>query len=343
MWKFVIIFLVIISFGAFGFFYLSAHQELPKRGVSKETILSPFANLKDSVATGGKSVQNDYPLGDPIDILLLGIDRRSRDEFPYRTDIMILVSINPKDNRVTLASIPRDLWYDGQKINGLFALQGWPAMQDAVEKITGQRPERYILTDFHDFSWIVDAMGGVPVDVERTFTDTNFPNDITKGYETVTFSAGPENLTGERALIYARSRKGNNGEGSDWARMRRQHNILIGMLTAVQQPGSLFKPMVVEDAFKTVTAGKMDTNLQLSDAKYLWDFYKDKDLYTIKSLYLDTQYLYTPPAQDYGGAWTVVPNDGDYSTFKKDLSDALYGTETDSGTGTTAANQVSNQ
>lgn len=336
MWKFVVIFLVILSLGIFGFTFYNANTKMQEAGIKTESILSPFSKLTGSLSSDDKEAnkqtgENGRPLGDPINILLLGIDRRSKSEFSFRTDIMIMLSINPDQNRVTIASIPRDLWYNGQKLNGLYDTFGWEAMQTAMETITGQKPERFILTDFQDFSWIVDAMGGVPVSVDRSFTDTSFPNDITKGYETVTFAAGPEKLTGERALIYARSRKGDNGEGSDWARMRRQHKILVGMLDAVEQPGSLFKPMVVEEAFKSVTTNRMDTNLKLSDAKYLWDFYKDKDLYTISSLYLDYQYLYTPPAEDYGGAWTVVPNDGDYSTFKKDLSNQLFGTAPVSG------------
>jgi LCP family protein required for cell wall assembly len=324
MWKFVIAFLVIISLGTLGFVLYRTNIELNDAGIDTG-VTSPFSELAKEKEQN--NLEEKYPLGKPINIMLLGIDRRSRNELSYRTDIMILLSVNPETNRVTLASIPRDLWYQGQKINGLYINEGWPTFQVAIEEITGQKPERFILTDFKDFSWIVDAMGGVPVEVERTFTDTSFPVDETKEYQTVSFAAGPEVLTGERALIYARSRKGNNGEGSDWARMRRQHNILKGMLEAVQQPGSLFKPMVVEEAFKTVTTGRMDTNLQIADAKYLWDFYKDKDDYIINSLFLDYDYLYSPPLEQYGGAWTVVPTDGDYSTFKTDLYNKLYAIE----------------
>jgi len=324
MWKFIVIFLLVVSLGTLGFVVYKSNSDLQKAGVDTGVTLSAFSRNKEE-SSENEASDKSFPLGNPINVMLLGIDRRSRSELGYRTDIMILVTVNPETNNVVLSSLPRDLWYQGSKINGLFNAQGWEAMQDATEKVFGMRPERFVLTDFKDFSWIVDAMGGVPVDVDRTFTDSNYPVDATKGYQTVTFTQGSEVLTGDRALIYSRSRKGNNGEGSDWMRMRRQHKILIGMLDAVLQPKSLFNPMVVEKALKTVTQGRMDTNIQLSDAKYLWDFYKDKDDYTVHSLFLDYEYLYSPPAEQYGGAWTIVPKDGTYQTFQNKVQDRLLG------------------
>ncbi len=326
MWKFIVIFLLVISLGTLGFVLYKSNSDLQKAGIDTGVVLSPFSKSEAKDEPTDQFDEN-FPLGKPINIMLLGIDRRSKAEFGYRTDIMILVSINPDTNNVVLVSLPRDLWYQGSKINGLYNNSGWEAFQAATEEVVGLKPERFILTDFEDFSWIVDAMGGVPVEVDRTFTDTSYPVDATEEYQTVAFTQGQEVLTGDRALIYSRSRKGTNGEGSDWARMRRQHKILVGMLGAVLQPKSIFNPMVVEKALKTVTQGRMDTNIQLADAKYLWDFYKDKDKYTIHSLFLDSDYLYSPPAEDYGGAWTIVPIDGTYETFQGKVKNALLGIE----------------
>ncbi len=326
MWKIIIIFLLMTSLGTLGFVVVKTNNKLNQAGIDTGITLSPFSELKENEE---ELTDAGYPLGNPINIVLLGIDRRSRLELSYRTDIMILLSINPETNNVTLTSLPRDLWYDGQKLNGLYISSGWETFQIAIEQITGYVPERYILTDFKDFSWVVDATGGVPVDIDRSFTDSSYPIDETKGYQTVTFTQGSKTLTGERALVYARSRKGNNGEGSDWARMRRQHKILKGMLEAVMQPQSLFNPMVIEEAFKTITTNRMETNMQLADAKYLWDFYKDKDDYTIDSLYLDYEYLYSPPLSEYGGAWTIVPLEGNYDRFQTDLYNKLHGVTED--------------
>jgi len=324
MWKHIVLSALVISLVTLGFVAYQSNKKLQEVGIETGITISPFSKLAAD-QDKPETLAEQYPLGNPINILLLGIDRRSKLEYGYRTDIMIMVSINPITNNVVMTSIPRDLWYNGSKINGLFLSGGWEIVKRALGEVTGLEPERYILTDFEDFSWLVDAVGGVPVQVDRTFTDSSYPIDKTKEYQTVSFTAGPEQLTGERALKFARSRKGTNGEGSDWARMRRQHKILSGMLEAVLQPRSIFNPMVVETAFKTVTQGRMDTNLRLEDAVYLWDFYKDKNLYTTHSLFLDYEYLYSPPLEEYGGAWTIVPRDGTYQTFQTVVQNRLHG------------------
>ncbi len=291
-------------------------------------IISPFANklvaAVDELKTPIQPKPNsELANNDIINILLLGIDRRSREETAYRTDIMISLIVNKKTNKVAMVSVPRDLWYHSGRINAVYVAEDFIGMQDAFEKFTGIRPQKFVLTDFADFSWIVDSMGGVPVTVETSFTDTQYPVDATHGYQTINFIQGPTVLTGEKALIYARSRKGNNGEGSDWMRMKRQHLILKGMLQAVVQPQSLFNPMNVEKALTMVTTNKMDTNLQLDDAKYLWDFYKDKDKYEIQSFFLDGDYVFNPPMENYGGAWVLDEQPDGFTKFSKELSDYL--------------------
>lgn len=305
----------------------------------ENNLLSPIADkveqLKDS---GFKKYNTDLVDKDIINILLLGIDRRSKFETGFRTDIMILASLNKKTNKVTLISVPRDLWYGGGRINAYYMRYGFEGMQNAFEEITGMRPDRYVLTDFEDFSWIVDAMGGIPVDVEVTFTDSNYPVDATKGYQTVTFIKGPELMTGERALIFSRSRKGDNDNG-DWGRMKRQHLLLKGMVDAIVQPESFICKItqdqikddcalkinseVINEALSTVTTGKMDTNFKLGDLEYMWDFYKDRNLYEFKSIYMDYEYVFTPPMDQYGGAWVLAPIGGDYSKFQNDIVQAM--------------------
>ncbi len=323
MKNFVVFALVLIFTTTAGlFFYFKLSQK-----DTKEMLYPLVIKIIESIPDETKPKEQPKPASelanqDVINILLLGIDRRSRSE-GYRTDIMILLSINKKDKTVVLTSVPRDLWVQGARINALYLQQGWEGVQSAFNQITGQKPDRFILTDFADFTWLVNAMDGVPVTVENTFTDTEYPVDVTKTYQTVTFTAGPEKLTGTRALIFARSRHGNNGEGSDWMRMKRQHLILKGMLSAVLQPKSIFNPMVVENAFKTVTEGKVDTNLTLDDTKFLWDFYKDKDAYTYSSLFMNSDFVYNPPMSDYGGAWVLVPRDPSNLAFHQAVENLI--------------------
>ena len=311
---------LLVFFAVFmGVYYVVSATQSPTSVLSPKGSTEKLAKTKPS----DLATKSGLNASDKTTFLVLGIDRRSKGE-GYRTDIMILVTIDKVKNRAVLVSVPRDLWWKTGRINATYVQDGFEEMQRALEEITGLKPEKFILTDFADFSWIVDSMGGVPVEVETTFTDSQYPVDATHEYQTVSFTQGSEVLSGERALIFSRSRKGDNDSG-DWGRMKRQHLILKGMLKAVDQPSSIFKNMELGKAFDMVTKGRMDTNLTLSDASYLWDLHKDYEKYTISSLYLDYDYLFTPPMEEYGGAWVLAPIGDSYSNFKLAVQDELNG------------------
>lgn len=323
------------------------YEDFDARSQGKEPeIVSPLAKIaKESVFGGDKYKQEEkvpdteLATKDILNILLLGIDRRSKAELGFRTDIMVLVSVNKNENKVVMTSVPRDLWYDGGRINAVYNGYGWETTQDAFEEITGMRPDKYILTDFEDFSWLVDEMGGVEVNVETTFTDSLYPVDATKEYQTISFTQGPEKLTGERALIFSRSRKGDNDNG-DWGRMRRQHLILKSIVDEITDADSFLcnftdnqsltgqcdSYVTVDTITKSlsyVTTGRMNTNLNVMDLDYLWDFYKDKDSYAVESVFMDYEYVYSPPLSEYGGAWVLVPIGKDYASFHQTLKEKL--------------------
>jgi len=314
--------LVVIFFVITALFLVTT---INKQNISKSELLSPVIaseNKEENPNKGPVDAFSSKLKDKEINIALLGIDRRSKLESAYRTDTIIVLSINSTKNTVLLISIPRDLWTNGERINALYIVGGWENLKRSLDTITGLEIDNFILTDFEDFSWIVDSMGGVQVNVENTFVDSLYPVDITKTYQTVAFEQGTEIMDGERALIFARSRKGSNGEGSDWARMRRQHLLLKGMVESVLQPKSIFNPMNVEYAFNLVTTGRMDTNLTINDAYYLWDLYKDKDKYKYESLVLDSNYVYNPPMEQYGGAWVLAPLDPNYESFHEAIKTA---------------------
>src|SRR5258708_4289039 len=148
-------------------------------------LLTPLiVNVINSFPDNSKPVtpKSDLASNDVINILLLGIDRRSKQETGFRSDTMIMLSINKKDKIAVMTSVPRDLWVGNGRINALYASDGFDGIKNEFAKLTGQVADRYILSDFADFSWIVDAMDGVSVNVDRTFTDTQFPVDATFGY-----------------------------------------------------------------------------------------------------------------------------------------------------------------
>lgn len=297
-------------------------------GIFERHFISPLS--KEVVNQAIEDIKRDhfnFLAKEQKSIILLGIDRRSKAEATFRSDIMIQVIINPDTKKIIMLSVPRDLWVNSARINATYAQSGWDGIKAAFTAISGIAPENYILIDFQDFSWLIDALEGVTVNVENTFTDAQYPVDATLGYQTVTFKQGEEVLSGERALIFARSRHGNNGEGSDFMRMKRQHLILKSIFNSEIKPRKLFSSDNIKAAFETVTNHGIETNMSLEDAYYLWDIVKDRTDYTIQSVYLDSQFLYNPPMEDYGGAWVLIPKNNSYTEFNNYIKANLEATQ----------------
>jgi LCP family protein required for cell wall assembly len=213
-----------------------------------------------------------------VNVLLIGKDigkeRRSKGQTGYNTDTLILLTINPKKNKVLLTSFPRDIWQNNSKINGILVTQGMDSLLDAMSKISGQKVEKYISIDFDGIRWLVNQFNGVPVEVETSFTDNTFPDIFDTRTMTVSFSKGKQIMDGETALNFARSRKGDNGEGSDLKRAKRQHQILKGMVNAVEKEDSKFFPFKI-DEFYTEVIKNTETNISLEDAYYIFSSYKN--------------------------------------------------------------------
>lgn len=314
--KYIIISLILVSICTISylFFFRTENQPDNKTFIEKITQKEPEINSE---------LQKD----NTINILLIGKDigfeRKNKGQTGYNTDILILLSINPKENRAVLTSFPRDIWQNNAKINSILVTHGMDSLLDAMSKISGQKITKYIAIDFDGIRWLVDAFGGVPVEIKTTFTDNTFPNNTDSGVMTVNFNKGTEVMNGERALTFARSRKGNNGEGSDLMRAKRQHQILKGMTKAVENKNSQFFPFDIREFYNEVIL-YTKTNVSLEDAVYLFSFYKNLQKYDIQSLVLDDRYIYHPGiSSTYGGAWVFVAKDSNFQALHSDLENYL--------------------
>lgn len=282
----------------------------------------PINELKEGSVFNGK---------ERLNVLLIGKDtstiRRENGQGGFNTDVMILISVDTVSNKILFTSVPRDLWINGNKINALNILYGEDVLIDAFEKITGQKIDGTISIDFDGFIWLVDAFGGVPVNVQRSFSDSTFPTFDDSDITTVSFTEGVEKMNGLRALTFARSRKGTNGEGSDLMRAKRQHLILEGMANSLEQPGSIFSIDDIPGFYELITQ-HMETTLTLGDVYYLWDFYKDRESYTAESFVIGDEYVYHPgmyPESPYT-AWVFIPRDSDFNQLHTDMDAKLSGT-----------------
>lgn len=218
-----------------GLFMLSAQLE---EGVSDNTerALSSRGNL----LTGSN-------------ILVIGSDARtgkSIDESqdgPSRADSIMVV--HAALGGVRKLSIPRDSFaqipgHSGQKINAAYSLGGAALTVETVESFLGNGMEinHVIEVDFEDFPALIDALGGITVDVEKRICSPPFDN-FWKG---LNFKAGEQELDGEKALGFARIRKNTCAPNeNDIDRARRQQQVLSGIKGQVASPSTFLRlPLV---------------------------------------------------------------------------------------------------
>jgi LCP family protein required for cell wall assembly len=165
----------------------------------------------------------EYPK-DQIRILVLGSDWRPSSG--YRTDVIMLVSINPKQGTASIVSFPRDLYVTipgrGQeRINTAMAYGGFEMMADTFELNFGIRPDKYIMTNFNGFVSIVDSLGGITVSTAQYLSDKcDLSWRSYDGYCGV--GPGDVYMDGQTALWYVRSRYST----SDFDRLRRAQEVI---------------------------------------------------------------------------------------------------------------------
>lgn len=205
-----------------------------------------------------------------MNIMMLGSDSRDPDnESGSRTDTIIVAHL-PKDrSSAQLISIPRDTWVSvpksatgrggkEAKINASFAWGGVPLMVQTVEKFTGVRIDHVAIVDFGGFKEIVDALGGINVDVEKGFTTLYGLN----GHRT--FNAGNQKMDGATALDYARERHA--FADGDFARIRHQQQVIKAILDKAASGGTLANPAKLNSFVKaTADAVAVDKSLNLLD------------------------------------------------------------------------------
>lgn len=152
-------------------------------------------------------------------------------------------------------------------------------------------------------------------------------------YEHINFSKGPAHLNGETALKFVRSRHGTNGEGSDFARSKRQQKILEAIRAKVLSFETLTKPNKISELFKTF-GQSVDTDISVRDIP---EFYKlSRKITTTHSFVLDdspkaglpegrNSLLINPPRSDYGGAYILISQDDDFIVVQEYVRKILKG------------------
>jgi LCP family protein required for cell wall assembly len=269
---------------------------------------------------------------DRINILLLGMGGEGHDGANL-TDTIIVASIRPSDKQVALLSVPRDLMVPlpnngWRKINSANAFgevkergHGGEAARSVVEGLLGIDVPYYVRLDFNGFKEVIDGVGGVDVDVERSFKDYTYPTEDYK-IQTIAFEKGLQHMDGEAALQYARSRHGTNGEGSDFARSRRQQKVLLALREKAMSAKMLRNPAAIADTLAALRAN-VNTNLQIGEILRLAKIAQDIDPTAIRHKVLDDGPDSPLVSGNYGGAYVLLPRGNDWSAVR-DVAKNLF-------------------
>ncbi len=299
----------------------------------------------------GVGVQDNgtpIPLGTPMDIspqkgvfniLLLGSGGGGHSGGGL-TDSLIIVHVDTNTKTAGLISVPRDLWVSGnRKINAEASVNGIQNVGSVIKNVTGLPINYYVSIDFDRFISLIDSLGGIQVDVPKTFSDNFYPvkglenetcgftgpeidsfkakysgfelekNFICR-YEQIHYEKGPADLNGASALKFVRSRHGD----SDFGRSQRQFAILKGIskkLVSGNSPDKTNK--MVETLSKMIK-----TDLNLSTIRSLIEVFGSPDAYKLTEVQLTTgnvlregksgdgQYILTPKAGNFN--FTEVKN-----------------------------------
>ncbi len=372
---------------------LKAAKRMVKKMIPAVLIVSLLTGAAVFLATlSGSSVVNYIVHGSllksvngRVNILLLGIAGGTHDGANL-TDTILVASYDLKTNNVALISIPRDLWLPEFKgkanavyETGLDQHNGLGLSKTVMGNVIGL-PIRYALRlDFRGFVKAIDAVGGLDVEVDKSFDDYNYPIDgkeddmcgyqekemdisaedakklnidpgkqkllvapdgtiatdsakedmgakyFTCRYEHLQFTKGLTHMDGTMALKFVRSRHGTNGEGSDFARSKRQQKTLEAFRSKVLSFETLTDASKISELLQTF--GKsIDTDISVKESVELYRL--SKKMGKISDLVLDdspktdlpngrTSLLYHPSGANYGGAYVLISQDDDFSSVQQ--------------------------
>ncbi|WP_281890148.1 LCP family protein [Paenibacillus sp. YYML68] len=195
-----------------------------------------------------------------VNILLLGGDSRglTKNEAP-RSDSMMVVSVDPVTKKAVLFSILRDTYvkvpgHGGERINTALAIGGPNLAMKSAGELLGIPIQYYVYTDFEGFMALVDAMGGIELEVEK---DMKYRDSVEPEYD-IDLKKGVQHLNGKTALQYVRFR---HDALSDFSRTERQRKFMAAVAQEMKSTGSLIRlPIILRSIDPYI-----ETNLNTTD------------------------------------------------------------------------------
>ncbi len=275
--------------------------------------------------------------------LLLGIDQRGIGS-SILTDTIMILRYQESTNKAIMISIPRDLWVKipafnqvqsyYTKINSVYTIgndykyisssdndpqNGLGLLSRIINDNLAISVHYATRVNFNSFERIIDAIGGVDIEVENTFTDYMYPKEgyesapENERYEIVSFKVGMNHFDGETALKYARSRHAMGVEGSDFARARRQQKVVLAVKDKLLQNETLLNLNTLKEIYLTVSQ-EVDSNVRPSEFPLFYDIFKKvgANINDINLIVLNDGpdvggLLYAPDPNEFGGAFVLLP------------------------------------
>lgn len=264
-----------------------------------------------------------------VNILMIWIGGENHDG-GMLADAIIIASWNPKLKSVSMISIPRDLYIDMKtanirwRINQVFSTAYYnnnrsldiaaTMLAEEVEEITSIKAPYYAIVDFNGFKWVIDAIGGIEVDVPERIYDTTYPNDANRWYITFHVERWVQQMDGTTALRYARSRH----SSSDFARSARQQQIIEATMKTILRKENIQNVSTIRKLYdeytKMVTTNVSNKEIvgmikHIFALEHMFNFGLTSTCSNRGwQLMYPWCFLYTPDRDRFGGASVLVTN-----------------------------------
>ncbi len=277
--------------------------------------------FETDVIPGDSSIES--PTGDLI--ALIGTHERL-------ADTIIVAHADPEGKAISLLSVPRDLFFQGRKINSVFRAYGADQFLEELSAIIGVRIDRYMAVDMYAFIDVVNILGGIEVYLAEDLVDPTYSVKDKGLWGTLAYERGTHRLSGLEALRVARSRY----VSSDFGRAERQHEIINGILARLKTAGVSEISRLAQVLVRFV-----ETNIGLPDLVRMGLTYRRADLsnrYVLSSynvlyatytnLYYSNTTLEEVDDDFFVGSWILVPTDNRWDRVRSYVRNALFGGKT---------------
>ncbi|GEB35632.1 MULTISPECIES: LCP family protein [Brevibacillus] len=237
IWKRVLLLMLVVIATTAGYYGYSFYEFA--QNIQAPNVVTP-APPDGGAATKAAEIP-EWDGQERVNILLMGVDRRGmKNNGLPRSDSMMLVSIDPASKRYDLFSILRDTYVDipgngSSRINSAIVDGGPELAMKTVSQFTGLPVDRYVITDFEGFKALIDAVGGVEIDVEKNMY---YHDPTDKGVYDINLKKGVQQLDGNKALQYVRFR---HDATSDYTRTERQRKLLAAVASQMKSGTSLIQ------------------------------------------------------------------------------------------------------